>query len=92
MFGLVTKAQLEEHRRELSAEIASCRKLQEEVAYEWAKWFNKFRSLYAMLLKREAATSARTPGEASSTADSPVETSQQRGNPLALELLRKRRG
>ena len=82
----------------MSAEIASCRKLQEEVAYEWAKWFNKFRSLYAMLLKRERSADVplqqlRSEGgsggrDGADGAESAVPS--VRGNPLAIELLRKR--
>jgi len=89
VFGLVTKAQLEQHHRELSAEIASCRRLQEEVAYEWAKWFNKFRSLYAMLLKRERSAEVNGVGTTPDL-EAPSGTQPIRGNPTALELLRKR--
>ena len=36
--------------------------LQAELEMEWARWFNKFRALYAMLLKREK-TAAGPDGE-----------------------------
>ena len=53
MFGLVTKRELDQLRADLVKDVRDGKALQEELAYEWAKWFNKFRSLYAMLLKRE---------------------------------------
>ena len=53
MFGLVTKRELDQLRADLVEDVRKGRALQEEMQYEWAKWFNKFRTLYAMLLKRE---------------------------------------
>ena len=53
MFGLVTKRELDQLRADLVADIQRGRDFEKEIQYEWAKWFNKFRSLYAMLLKRE---------------------------------------
>ena len=53
MFGLVTKRELDQLRADLVLDIQRGRDFEKELQYEWAKWFNKFRSLYAMLLKRE---------------------------------------
>lgn len=58
MFGLVTKRELDQLRADLVKDVRDGKALQEELAYEWAKWFNKFRSLYAMLLKREKSATA----------------------------------
>jgi hypothetical protein len=52
-FGFVTKRQLDQLREDLTKDVRAGQAFQEELQYEWAKWFNKFRSLYAMLLKRE---------------------------------------
>ncbi len=56
MFGLVTKRELDQLRADLVADIQRGRDFEKEIQYEWAKWFNKFRSLYALLLKREKKT------------------------------------
>jgi len=65
MFGLVTKRELDQLRADLVADIQRGRDFEKELQYEWAKWFNKFRSLYAMLLKREkTAAAGEEPGEA----------------------------
>jgi len=56
VFGLVTKRELDQLRADLVKDVRDGKALQEELAYEWAKWFNKFRSLYALLLKREKKT------------------------------------
>jgi len=58
MFGLVTKRELDQLRADLVADIQRGRDFEKELQYEWAKWFNKFRSLYAMLLKREKSATA----------------------------------
>jgi hypothetical protein len=63
MFGLVTKRQLEQHREDLAREVEAGRKDMEAMKYEWASWYDKFRSLYARLLKR-AKTAEAAPGEA----------------------------
>jgi hypothetical protein len=67
-FGFVTRRQLDQQREDLRKEIAATGAAIEEIQYEWAKWYNKFRSLYAMLLKREKkadgdAEQPPTPGE-----------------------------
>jgi hypothetical protein len=56
IFGLVTRAELERRVVELREELKKSDAELEEMKFEWAKWFNKFRSLYAMLLKREKNT------------------------------------
>ncbi len=61
-FGLVTRSELEQHRRELQAEVKAAIAFEEEIKYEWALWFNKFRSLYATLLKREKKAAQDAPG------------------------------
>jgi len=50
MFGLVTRRELE---RALDERDEAWKRRVEELAFEWARWYDKFRSLYAMLLKRE---------------------------------------
>ena len=84
MFGLVTKRELDQLRADLVADVRKGQALQEELSYEWAKWFNKFRSLYAMLLKREksAADPAQglDPAEASEKSpDRPSLATMKRG-------------
>lgn len=53
MFGLVTRRELE---RALDERDEAWKRRVEELAFEWARWYDKFRSLYAMLLKREKKT------------------------------------
>ena len=84
MFGLVTKRELDQLRADLVADIQRSRDFEREIQYEWAKWFNKFRSLYAMLLKREksAADPAQglDPAEASEKSpDRPSLATMKRG-------------
>ena len=84
MFGLVTKRELDQLRADLVADIRRGRDFEKEIQYEWAKWFNKFRSLYAMLLKREksAADPAQglDPAEASEKSpDRPSLATMKRG-------------
>ena len=84
MFGLVTKRELDQLRADLVADIQRGRDFEKEIQYEWAKWFNKFRSLYAMLLKREksAADPAQglDPAEASEKSpDRPSLATMKRG-------------
>jgi len=61
MFGLVTKRELDQLRADLVLDIQRGRDFEKELQYEWAKWFNKFRSLYAMLLKREKTAAEGDP-------------------------------
>jgi len=83
MFGLVTKRELDQLRADLVADVRKGQALQEELSYEWAKWFNKFRSLYAMLLKREKSAAADTPehegGEDSAAPPRPSLSTLKRG-------------
>ena len=53
LFGLATKRELDRLREDVVHELRKSSVHTEEMEYEWTKWFNKFRSLYAMLLKRE---------------------------------------
>lgn len=62
-FGWVTRAQLDAKADELRKEIAAGLAFEEEMKYEWALWFNKFRSLYATLLKREKKVAKDDAGE-----------------------------
>jgi len=58
MFGLITRRQLE---KILDERDQHQKRALEEMAFEWARWFDKFRSLYAMLLKREKKSSEDAP-------------------------------
>ena len=71
MFGLVTKRELDQLRADLVKDVRDGKALQEELAYEWAKWFNKFRSLYAMLLKREKSAADSGDEPASEAPEAP---------------------
>jgi hypothetical protein len=60
VFGFVTRRELEQ----LLEERDHKQKRQiEDLAFEWARWYDKFRSLYAMLLKREKKSSEDAPSE-----------------------------
>jgi len=69
LFGLVTKRVLDERLAELSADVRRGQELQKEIEFEWARWFNKFRTLYAMLLKREKKLTDDAPGPTTDQAD-----------------------
>jgi hypothetical protein len=58
IFGLVTRRELDRLKADLTKDQHDFVQELEEIKYEWAKWFNKFRSLYAMLLKREKSAGA----------------------------------
>ena len=89
MFGLVTKRELDQLRADLVLDIQRGRDFEKELQYEWAKWFNKFRSLYAMLLKREK--SATIPDEAGAGPDGP-ESSATAARPSLASMKRGLRG
>lgn len=53
MFGIVTKTQLDRKVEELRAEFQAAVRFEEDIKYEWAEWYNKFRLLHARLMKRD---------------------------------------
>jgi len=50
LFGLITRRELEKLLDERDRQL---KREREEMAFEWARWFDKFRSLYAQWLKRD---------------------------------------
>ena len=85
MFGLLTRRQLEKilDERELHQKRAL-----EEMAFEWARWFDKFRSLYAQWVKRDAKAQEAAPAD---PAEDPSHMSTP-GTPPALRFPNSRRG
>jgi len=62
VFGLVTKRELDQLREELTQQLRKGQAFEQELEYEWAKWYDKFRSLYARLLKREKSDGSSPAG------------------------------
>jgi len=75
MFGLVTRKELEKRLDDRDREL---KRATEELAFEWARWFDKFRSLYAMLLKREKKASEDAPGSTIVDESVPQDPAQRR--------------
>lgn len=50
MFGLITRRELEKILDARDKELA---RASEEMAFEWSRWFDKFRSLYAQWTNRD---------------------------------------
>jgi len=85
MFGLVTRRELE---RALDARDEAWKRRVEELAFEWARWYDKFRSLYAMLLKREK----KIVGEEEVASTSPDQERGPDGRPWSPPRFLSRRG
>jgi len=58
MFGIVTKTQLRQHAEELRRDVEAGRRDIEELKFACESWFDKFRTLYARLLKRDRVGAA----------------------------------
>jgi hypothetical protein len=89
-FGLVTKKYLEQHLAELREEFQSSAAFQDELRFEWARWYDKFRSLYLMLLKRDKKAAKEASGEANGDGEAPA-PGEQPANSLGPSW-RSRRG
>jgi hypothetical protein len=61
-FGLVTQRELDQRAEELRKEFQRAVAFEEEIRYEWASWYDKFRALYQRLLKREKKAAQVDPG------------------------------
>lgn len=61
MFGLVTRRELGKILDERDKALARDR---EEMAFEWSRWFDKFRSLYAQWTNRDKKAAKVDPGGA----------------------------
>ncbi len=87
-FGLVTKRELDQLREELTQQVRKGQAFQQELEYEWAKWYDKFRSLYARLLKREKAAGPEGDG----AGDTAAETRPVDRQAAGLQFPHSRRG
>jgi len=85
-FGLITKRELDQLREDLTRDVRKGQAFQQEIEYEWAKWFDKFRSLYARLLKREQKSAQDAPGDTNGEPDASKQPRRQ------LDFPHSRRG
>jgi len=89
MFGLLTRRQLEKilDERELHQKRAL-----EEMAFEWARWFDKFRSLYAQWVKRDAKHDELAGSAGPLGGEASADASGGASPPPALRFPNSRRG
>jgi hypothetical protein len=86
VFGLVTRRELE---KAIAAADAERKRELEEIAFEWARWFDKFRTLYAQWVKRDKKAAEDAPG---STIDAGADGSAPRAVAYDRPFPNSRRG